>query len=471
MTVEDSTLVDDETRRDATIAIRAAYEAAIEIVAPRVLARINALTAAGGGGGDDHLITDAEWSKIAQTHVDDVLGDSLLDGVIAGAAQFARLASPSTLLRAFLKTAEGFAGFVNQLRSNLDAWIVNRIGEGIEGDWGIGQVIEALRKGSPLSRDKADVVIDSDLQAANNAGLFTALQEAEVAAIRWVTMRDERVRPTHRHADRDTIPLGEKFTIDGYSARFPGDPDLPFRLRVNCRCTLAYVDGTQARRVIGSTKSELRAKAASLSISGRAKMTKGQLQHAVLKELCLQGMAGGPDCPDLLDHMNRTALLTVARSEGIVGRYRMSREQLVYELRQSVLGGDIAQTAAGYAPRAEFARSRKLATYKRGRAVASEFTTGSTPSPDARRARRQGVFDEFGGEKTGSVPCIHCGLRLSANPRSGLALLVPEPIIPWSEGGTLALSNLVPSCPSCFRALGGRGLVSDALEEFTHAAG
>jgi hypothetical protein len=101
-------------------------------------------------------------------------------------------------------------------------------------------------------------------------------------------------------------------------------------------------------------------------------MSKGELQHSVLKELCLQGRAGGPDCPDRFDDMNRPSLLTLARSEGIVGRYRMTSAQLVSELRQSLRGGDMALTARGYATRAEFDAARKRASFKRGRTKAGE---------------------------------------------------------------------------------------------------
>lgn len=464
--VEGSDLIDDDTAHQATVAIRAAYAAAVELVAPRIHARVTALVAAGGAG--DQLITDAEWAAISAQHVEDVLGDGILDGVVAAATQFRQLASPASFAKTFLAAATGFIGYVGQLRGQLNQWIENRIGEGIQGDWGVGDLIRELTKNSPLSTDKADIVVSSELQASTNAGLWAGLQEAQPAAMRWVTRRDERVRPSHVAADKDTIPFGSQFSIDGYLCDYPGDPSLPFRLRVNCRCELAYVDGTEARRVTGSTKAELRTKAAALSVTGRAQMNKGELQAAVLKELCLQGLAGGPDCPDVFDQMNRQTLLTHARGEGISGRYRMTREQLVFQLRQTMRGGDTALVARGYSTKAEFTAAQKKASYKRGRSTA-EFSEGSTPLLAARRGSRTALFNEFGGAKTGSVPCVHCGLRLTDNAATGLAVLVPEPIVAWSNGGTLDLSNLVPSCPACFRARGGRGLTSSAslLDEIT----
>lgn len=457
-------VVDDETVVAARATLRAIYASAVNLVAPRVLARIQAygaLTAA--GGADDQIIHDAEWLALIGGF-DDTVGDSVVDGVVAGAATFSILPPAESVATAVLNAIRGLASFAAQLRSNLDGWIANRIGDGVTGDWGVGAVIDALTAKSPLSPAQADNVAETATQAATNAGLFAALEVVQPAAIRWVTCRDDKVRPTHVAEDRDTIPFGMTFDVGGYPARFPGDPDLPIGERINCRCSLAYVDGTEARRVVGATKAELRVKATNLAISGRSTMSKAQLQTAVLKSLCLQGLAGGPDCPDAFDQMNRTALLTIARGEAIPGRHKMTRDQLVYSLRQTLRGGDTALVAQGYSTRAQSAKAQQLAVYKRGHVPApdGEFATGMLPPVAARRALRQPLFEEFGGTTQTTVPCVHCGLRLSADPASGYALLIPEPIIPWSQGGTLALENLVPACPGCFRQRGGRGLVAAA---------
>lgn len=83
----------------------------------------------------------------------------------------------------------------------------------------------------------------------------------------WLTMRDERVRTTHRLADGQAVPDNLRFRLHkaqadthglrastpeatggaapdtnlGYApgwdlARYPGDPDLPVGQRINCRC-------------------------------------------------------------------------------------------------------------------------------------------------------------------------------------------------------------------------------------------
>lgn len=57
----------------------------------------------------------------------------------------------------------------------------------------------------------------------------------------WVTMRDEKVRPSHFKADRQTIPANLRFKLESADggtdmARAPRDPDLPIAQRANCRC-------------------------------------------------------------------------------------------------------------------------------------------------------------------------------------------------------------------------------------------
>lgn len=55
----------------------------------------------------------------------------------------------------------------------------------------------------------------------------------------WVSMEDERVRPTHAAAHGQTVALGEKFTVGGSKMDRPGDITAPIGEWANCRCLLA----------------------------------------------------------------------------------------------------------------------------------------------------------------------------------------------------------------------------------------
>lgn len=57
----------------------------------------------------------------------------------------------------------------------------------------------------------------------------------------WVTMRDERVRPSHFKADAQAVPANLRFRLEAADgsvdlARHPRDPNLPAAQRINCRC-------------------------------------------------------------------------------------------------------------------------------------------------------------------------------------------------------------------------------------------
>ena len=62
--------------------------------------------------------------------------------------------------------------------------------------------------------------------------------EEEQVERKWITSKDEKVRPSHVFAgDQPAIGLNELFlTGDGNRLRFPGDPRAPAADTINCRC-------------------------------------------------------------------------------------------------------------------------------------------------------------------------------------------------------------------------------------------
>jgi hypothetical protein len=71
--------------------------------------------------------------------------------------------------------------------------------------------------------------------AAVNAATLAAHPRA---AKRWVTMRDEDVRDTHKPLDGVTRLSGEPFTVAGVEVQYPGQPVGPPSVWINCRCVL-----------------------------------------------------------------------------------------------------------------------------------------------------------------------------------------------------------------------------------------
>lgn len=59
------------------------------------------------------------------------------------------------------------------------------------------------------------------------------------AGMRWVTMRDDSVRETHRAANGQVQPRDGTFDIGGFDLHYPGEPVGPPEIWINCRCILA----------------------------------------------------------------------------------------------------------------------------------------------------------------------------------------------------------------------------------------
>lgn len=60
--------------------------------------------------------------------------------------------------------------------------------------------------------------------------------------LRWVTVHDNRVRPTHVEADGQVQDLGTSFHVGDARLLYPGDPAGPLKETANCRCILIPTD-------------------------------------------------------------------------------------------------------------------------------------------------------------------------------------------------------------------------------------
>lgn len=143
-----------------------------------------------------------------------------------------------------------------------------RIAEGKDKLWNQQQIqsvmLQSILQGEPIPKiaDRlATAVGDSNKAAAirnartmttgaENAGRVDSYKRAEKMGIKmeqmWVATLDDRTRYEHRQLDGMRVVVGEPFEIDGYTIRFPGDPQAEPEMVYNCRCTLiASVAETQ----------------------------------------------------------------------------------------------------------------------------------------------------------------------------------------------------------------------------------
>lgn len=83
-------------------------------------------------------------------------------------------------------------------------------------------------------------VIRTEINAICNLALLDcAFRNGKRRKI-WKTFGDSKVRPTHRKADGQEVPIDEPFDVGGYKMMFPNDSSLgaPPQEIVNCRCTM-----------------------------------------------------------------------------------------------------------------------------------------------------------------------------------------------------------------------------------------
>lgn len=93
----------------------------------------------------------------------------------------------------------------------------------------------------PTWTNRGLTVARTEAISAHNAGNFAsyvamAKQDGGAWDKVWLATEDERTRPTHVRADLQRVPLHAPFTVGGFPGMFPGDPTLPAREVINCRC-------------------------------------------------------------------------------------------------------------------------------------------------------------------------------------------------------------------------------------------
>lgn len=118
---------------------------------------------------------------------------------------------------------------------------------------------QSILQGEPMPKIAtrlAQAVSDSDMKAAirnartmttgaENAGRVDSYKRAESMGIKmmqeWIATLDNRTRHEHRQLDGQKVEVGDDFKVDGYTIRFPGDPEAAPEMVYNCRCTLIGV--------------------------------------------------------------------------------------------------------------------------------------------------------------------------------------------------------------------------------------
>ena len=112
-----------------------------------------------------------------------------------------------------------------------------------------------LLRSSP-STDPTTLATLLAVTASNAATVQAAGDDTEFLLLEWVTMHDDKVRPTHRDATGQQRPAGEKFDVGGEELLYPGQPVGNPAIWINCRCTLAPVLASEQSSVDRTPRGE-----------------------------------------------------------------------------------------------------------------------------------------------------------------------------------------------------------------------
>lgn len=116
------------------------------------------------------------------------------------------------------------------------------IRQGLAAAEDLDQIIARVRSlFNVMSRTRALLIAQTSVTSTFERGQLTAFDIADVEMYKWLSQRDNDVRPAHAKADGQIRRKNEKFNVGGEPMSHPGDPRASAKNVAFCRCTLLPV--------------------------------------------------------------------------------------------------------------------------------------------------------------------------------------------------------------------------------------
>jgi len=92
------------------------------------------------------------------------------------------------------------------------------------------------------SEDRAKLIAENDSNTCYNGQEFVDAVKSGKTEKQWKSMKDFRVRRTHREVDDVVVPISEPFVVGDSLMMYPRDTSLGASMDeiANCRCTVSY---------------------------------------------------------------------------------------------------------------------------------------------------------------------------------------------------------------------------------------
>jgi len=189
---------------------------------------------------DRNPISADDWvALLGGSGVVDVLGDVIVDS-----------ATSSALVVGTNVGDAAVTGVLREHLANIRSWgpaIARSVGDEIAKaarlEKSIEDVASAIAGEGWFSEAQARNIARAELHASANGGMHAGWTAAGVVTKTWRTVGDARVRDTHAAVNGQRRPLQQPFDLGGRSAMYPGSPELPVALRVNCLAGWVPISG------------------------------------------------------------------------------------------------------------------------------------------------------------------------------------------------------------------------------------
>jgi hypothetical protein len=132
--------------------------------------------------------------------------------------------------------------FAGVAADRFAAWTGKRYGKVMkERDQTRRMRLLGLERGREATRRAANSAAAEVHTASQRATITAGEFTGKVQRKAWMSRLDGKERPSHHHAHKQTVAIGDTFLVGGEPTRFPGDPRTSFGNWINCRCGTALL--------------------------------------------------------------------------------------------------------------------------------------------------------------------------------------------------------------------------------------